>query len=121
MAKKRQKKRIVQENRKKKKYWLIGGEVGAIIGLLICLVSMLTLLSYNSQCNNADNCMIDAPQYIKASYQVFSVCSYPIIEFINSGKMFEISYIILGVLILILEYFIIGAIIGWIYGVLKKK
>lgn len=105
----------------KKKYWLKFGEVFAIIGLLICLISMIVLLSYNSKCNDADNCMIDAPSYIKASYSVFSICSYPIIEFIKSGKMYEITYIILSVLILIIEYFVIGAVIGLIYGAFFKN
>ncbi|MEM0465927.1 MAG: hypothetical protein QXW97_04485 [Candidatus Pacearchaeota archaeon] len=103
-----------------KKYWIIGGKLGAIFGLLICLISMLVLLFYNSKCSEADNCMIDAPDYVKISYNVFSVGSWPIIEFIKSGQMNKITYIILGVLILIAEYFILGAIIGIIVESILK-
>lgn len=105
----------------KKSYWLLGGKIGAIAGLLICLISMLVLLSYNSKCNDADNCMIDAPNHIKLAYNVFSIGSWPIIEFIKSGKMNEITYIILGVFILIVEYFILGAVIGGVIDLTFKR
>jgi hypothetical protein len=111
---------LIKSKSNKKRYWLIGGKIGAIVGLSICLISLSILLFYNSKCNEADNCMIDAPNHIKLAYNVFSVGSWPIIEFIKQGKMLEMTYIILGVLILIVEYFIIGAVIGIVVGRINR-
>ncbi|MBR9703968.1 hypothetical protein GOV12_01025 [Candidatus Pacearchaeota archaeon] len=107
-------------DRKKSRLWLRGGKLGAIVGLLVCLISILVLLSYNNNCGEFDNCMMDAPNHVRLAYDVFSSASYPLIEFINLGLMDNILFIILGVLILILEYFIAGAVIGYIVDKIRK-
>lgn len=106
------KNKIKQEE---KNYFLKGGKIGAIIGVSGVILTLL-LTSFGYIMNNQPFNLILIP-FIALSFLFVANgvlgCNF------KSEQCF--SEMILGDIITIIIFFVVGALIGWIYGKIKRR
>lgn len=88
-------------------YWLKGGIIGLIISTIVIVIALLQLINY---------AIIKWPLLILINlfanqYVAISQCS---------GDSC-IGFLFFVPLLVFIEFFVIGAIIGWIYGKIKQR
>ena len=108
-----------------KRYWLRGG----IIGLAVAVVTILVLISSSSlSANDVDIRLkpgvIDSLDYYppsgvlveiaKVSQVILRILSWPFIFLPGLPVVFGITF-------LIIHAFLIGALLGWLYGKIKNR
>ncbi|MBS3079948.1 hypothetical protein J4221_00590 [Candidatus Pacearchaeota archaeon] len=108
---------------KKLPYWLMGGVIGLIVSICIFLL-FFTFISpvYDYIFNNYFNYAADFERILS-----LITLSFYLGFLIDEGSMISIipiisHYVVLWYVILVtFSYFVIGSIIGWIYGKIKQR
>lgn len=98
---------------KQKRYWLRGGVVGLVMGIIVLIVAMLTALNYDCPGGNCTPYWYDMIGYVSGWL------SFPLTSFAK-GFIGSSAYI-LNFIFIPATYFMYGAIIGWLYGKIGNR
>ncbi len=109
--------------------WLKGGLIGILICLLVLTFNFSIEWAYKSTsiCPGNANCYYtpfgESLKKLQFEYMV-PIIQFPLLQIIEAifGKCYQVGciiYIIIFIPLMIIEYFFVGALIGWIIGKTK--
>ncbi len=103
---------------KKKKYWLRGG---IILLVIIGILFFYSTYNYFVQCiPESESCPKPLP-YSYIILQIVSVLLIPIIPLLLIINSTYDNMNIIGYIIMTFYIFLVGSLIGWLYGIIKNK